>query len=61
MSRPSSMTLASSGEPLVFSIAAYDFMARAIASRGGWQVGHLDRHVHERKARLVAEARRRHA
>jgi ribose-phosphate pyrophosphokinase len=43
VSRPSSVTLTSSGEPLVFSITAYDFMARAIASHGGWQLGQLDR------------------
>jgi ribose-phosphate pyrophosphokinase len=31
------------GEPIVFSIAAYDYLARAIAAQGGWQLGAIDR------------------
>jgi ribose-phosphate pyrophosphokinase len=30
-------------EPLVFSIAAYDYMARAIARHGGWELGKVGR------------------
>lgn len=30
-------------EPLVFSIAAYDYLGRAIAERAGWQLGAVER------------------
>src|SRR5258706_7890060 len=30
-------------EELVFAIEAYDYLGRAIAERGGWELGALDR------------------
>ncbi|MDB4953006.1 MAG: ribose-phosphate pyrophosphokinae [Myxococcales bacterium] len=45
-------------EPIVFSIPAYDYLAKAIAIGGGWQVGELDRETFpdgERYLRIITD------
>ncbi len=43
MVRTRGVTLVGNTEPLIFSIAAYDYLATAIAGLGEWEIGQLDR------------------